>query len=45
MNVCPCAEYHGLTVCTCHKNEWFCICQDVCKPTKEYEYNKRRKVK
>ena len=37
--VCPCNN----GVCNCHKNEWFCICQDWCKPTKEYEYDKKRR--
>ena len=38
MNICPCNK----GTCNCHKNEWFCICQDWCKPTKEYEHMKKK---
>ena len=35
---CACKQYKA--ECSCHKGEFFCICQDVCKPTKRYEWDK-----
>ena len=35
---CPCRQY--AEKCSCHKGEFFCICQDVCKPTKRYKWDK-----
>lgn len=41
---CPCRGYNG-NECNCHKNEYFCICQNHCKPTKLRKYNKRKIMK